>query len=125
MWLAPFGLGAVVLGNIGYYIALLLSSSKWRNERFGLSYMAANALMLASIVSGALVGSVYSMPACVNTAATFIVLWAMEKEMEIHWGAAGIAVLFANFVALYFVAHHLHTHPQIITSLFDPSGMYA
>jgi len=123
--LSPFARGAMVLGNVGFFLALLLLSSEWRGRKSGLSYGAANTLMLASLVAAALVGSVFAMPSCVNTASTFFVLWVMEKEMEAKWGAAGIAVLFANFVALYFLAHHLHTHPEVITSLFDPSGLYA
>jgi len=118
---APFALGARVLGNVGYFLALLLCSSEWRSRRVGLGYGASNGLMLLSLVIAALVGSIFALPSYTNTAATFFVLWIMEKELEAKWGAAGIAILFANFVALYFIAHHLHTHPETITSIFDPS----
>jgi len=124
-WAAPFAMGAMTLGNVGYFLALLIVSSQWRSRRAGLSYGTSNALMLLSVVAAALVGSVFAMPSCVNTASTFFVLWVMEKEMEANWGPAAIAVLFCNFVVLYFLAHHLHTHPEIITSLFDPAGVHA
>lgn len=116
--LAPFALGARVLGNIGYFLALLMLSSKWR--RNGKEYGITNALMLASLIAAAFVGSVFALPSYTNTASTFFVLWVMEKELEANWGSGAIAVLFVNFVALYFLAHHLHTHPESITSLFDP-----
>ena len=118
---APFALGARVLGNVGYFLALLLCSSEWRSRRAGIGYGASNGLMLLSLVSATFVGSVFALPSYTNTAATFFVLWIMEKELEASWGGAGIVVLFANFVALYFIAHHLHTHPEVITSIFDPS----
>jgi len=117
---APFALGARVLGNFGYFLALLIASSEW--HRGVLSYGASNGLMLASIVAAALVGNVFALPSYTNTASTFFVLWIMEKELEAKWGPGGIAVLFVNFVALYLLAHHLHTHPEIITSLFDQSA---
>ena len=115
--LAPFALGARVLGNIGYFLALLIRSSKWRSDG---NYVIMNTVMLVSLIAAAFVGSVVSLPSYTNTAATFFVLWVMEKEMEIKWGSGWIAVLFVNFVALYFLAHHLHIHPEIIASLFDP-----
>ena len=59
-----------------------------------------------------------------NTAATFFVLWLMEKQIEIDWGAAWLVVVFANCVALFFLAHYLHTHPALIPSLVDPMGVY-
>ena len=115
--LAPFAFGARVLGNIGYFLALLILSSKWRSDG---NYVIMNTVMLVSLIAAAFVGSVVALPSYTNTAATFFVLWVMEKEMEIKWGSGWIAVLFVNFVALYFLAHHLHIHPEIITSLFDP-----
>jgi len=120
--LDPFALGARVLGNVGYFLALLLCSSKWRTRRGGLGYHSSNGLMIFSLVVAAFVGSVFALPSYTNTAGTFFVLWIMEKEMEARWGSATIAVLFVNFVALYFIAHYLQTHPQVITSIFDPSA---
>ncbi|GMI36746.1 hypothetical protein TrCOL_g6276 [Triparma columacea] len=121
-FLAPFALGARVLGNVGYFLALLLYSSKWRGRRRAiLGYGASNGLMLVSLVSAMFVGSVFSLPSYTNTALTFFVLWIMEKQLEAKWGSAGIAVKFANFIALYGIAHHLNTHPEVITSIFDPS----
>jgi len=116
---APFALGARLLGNVGYFLALLLCSSEWRSPSHGLGYGASNCLMLLSLVSATFLGSVFALPSYTNTAAAFFVLWIMEKELEARWGDAGIAVLFANFVALYFIAHHLHTHPEVITSIFE------
>jgi len=123
---APFAMGAMTLGNVGYFLALLIVSSRWRSpHKNGLSYGMSNALMLLSIIAAALVGSVFAIPSCVNTASTFFVLWVMEKQLEAKWGPEAIVVVFCNFVMLYFLAHHLHTHPEIIASLFDPTGVYS
>jgi len=81
--------------------------------------------MIGSLVVALLVGSVYVMPSMTNTATTYMVLYLMEKELEIRWGPGfGVVVLFANFVGLYFIAHYLHTHPRHIVSLFDAEGLY-
>jgi hypothetical protein len=120
--LAPFALGARVLGNVGYFLALLLCSSKWRRNKAGLGYPASNGLMLLSLVAAAFVGSVFARPSYTNTSVVFFVLWVMQKEMDFKWGGASVAVLFVNFVALYFIAHFLNTHPSVITSIFDPSA---
>ena len=118
--LRPFGSAVMVLGNVVYFLGMLIMSSRYGEYDFRIT----NIAMLVSLVVVALIGSVFVLPAATNTACVFFVLWAMEKEMEVKWGAAAIAVLFVNFIGLYFAAHYLHTHPQVIGSLFDPSGMY-
>mmetsp|Transcript_9342 Transcript_9342/g.19290 ORF Transcript_9342/g.19290 Transcript_9342/m.19290 type:complete len:83 (+) Transcript_9342:1-249(+) len=80
--------------------------------------------MLASLLVALLVGSVFALPSMTNTACVFLVLWGMEKEFEINWGGLAIVALFANFVGMYFMALYLNTHPELITSLFDPQGLY-
>ena len=127
----PFATGATVLGHVMYFLGLLILSSRWHTSPksspvlYGASrYHMLNAAMLASIALCVLLGSIFAIPAATNVALVFLVLWAMEKELEVQWGAAGIAVLFANFVALYFAAHHLHTHPRLVTSIFEPEGVY-
>lgn len=120
--LQPFATGAMVLGNVMYFLALLINSSKWRCR--GSSYGARQALMGGSLLLAIFVGSVFAMPAMTNTAITFMVLWGMEKETEVKWSGFAIVVLFANFVALYFIAHYLNTHPELIMSMFDPKGIF-
>jgi len=121
--LRPFGTGAMVLGNICYFLALLILCSPWRRSRG--RYKAWQATMVASLVGAMLMGLVFSMPSMSNTATTFMVLYIMEKQLEVNWGKAATLGVFANFVLLYFIAHYLHTHPEHVVSMFDPSGLYS
>merc|ERR1739848_29187 len=105
-----------------YFLALLILSSKWR--RGGMSYAARQAVMLVSLAGAGLCGHVWALPSMANTATTFLVLWLMEKELEVEWKSAAMPVLFANFGVLYFIAHYLHTHPEHAVSLFDAKGLY-
>jgi len=121
-FLQPFSTGAMVLGNVMYFLALLINSHGWGSN--SQTYVMRNALMLGSLIVATFLGSVFVMPAMTNTATTFLVLWLMEKETEVQWKGFGIVIVFANFVALYFIAHYLHTHPETVTGMFDPSGIF-
>lgn len=124
--LRPFATGAMVLGNVMYFLALLILSHRSRltSDHGGGAYMLSNGLMLTSLLCALLVGFVFGVDAMRNTAATFFVLWLMEKQIEIDWGAAWLVVVFANCVALFFLAHYLHVHPEILPSLVDPASVY-
>lgn len=119
-FLRPFATGAMCLGNVMYFLAMLILSSKFHRG----DYKVRNGLMLGSLLAALLVGSVYALPSMSNTACVFLVLWIMEKEFEVDWGGIGIVILFVNFVAMYFAAHYLHTHPELVTSMFDPEGLF-
>jgi len=118
-WLRPFGTGAMCLGNIMYFLAILILSSDRR-----CNYKRTNGLMLGSLLAAMFVGSVWALPSMSNTACVFFVLWVMTKQIEVKWGGCEVVVLFANFVVLYFMAHYLHTHPKLVTSMFDPEGLF-
>lgn len=118
----PFATGAMCLGNVMYFLAMLILSSQWRCSRR--EYTMKQIAMIISLIVALFVGFVFAMPAMSNTATTFLVLWLMEKEMEIRWGGASIVVLFLNFVALYFIALYLHTHPEYIVAMFDAKGLF-
>lgn len=125
-FLRPFGTGAMCLGNVMYFLGLLIISGRepWARGSNLRGYLARQAWMLLSLLLALFFGHVFALPSMANTATTFLVLWTMEKQLEVKWGGWGIVVLFANFLFLYFVAHYLHTHPEHLLSLFDPSGIY-
>merc|ERR1711941_5988 len=79
--LRPFSLGAICLGNIMYFVALLIQCSPWQAGS-GATFWAWQCLMLLSLLVALVVGSVYSMPSMRNVASTFLVLWVMDKELE-------------------------------------------
>jgi len=121
--LQPFGTAVMVLGNVMYFLALLIVSSGWRSQ--SAPYAVRQCAMLGSLLAAILVGSVFAMPSMTNTATTFLVLWLMEKQLEVDWRPGmGMVVTFLNFVFLYFAAHYLHTHPEHVVSLFDARGVY-
>ena len=119
--LRPFAPAAMCLGNIMYFLALLIMSGSYRRTK---RHLIVNVIMVVSLVAAILFGSVLILPSMTNTATTFLVLWAMQKEIEVDWGGVGIVVLFMNFVGLYFIAHYLHTHPEHIYSMFNAEGVY-
>jgi hypothetical protein len=60
----------------------------------------------------------------VNIAATFGVMYAMEKTTEVRWfwkPAMFFPAVLAASVALYYLSYFLHSHPGWIVSLFDSS----
>jgi len=119
----PFSTGALVLGNVMFFLALMTLSSSfgWDME---VPYWVWNGIMLVALVLAIAVGSTFAIPAMSNIGVTFLVLWVMQKELELDWGGAMSMVLFLNFVCLGFIAHYLHMHPQYIANMFDPSGLY-
>mmetsp|Transcript_41468 Transcript_41468/g.72829 ORF Transcript_41468/g.72829 Transcript_41468/m.72829 type:complete len:449 (-) Transcript_41468:92-1438(-) len=121
-YIQPFALGAMCLGNNMYFLAMLILTSEWRCTTR--EYVWRQSAMIASLLLALFVGFVYVIPAMSNTATTFMVLWLMEKELEIRWGGFGIVIIFLNFVALYFAALYLHTHPEHIVAMFDAKGLF-
>jgi hypothetical protein len=119
----PFALGGIVLGNVMYFLALLILSAGWRLS--ARTYWARQAAMISSLVVAILLGSTFAIPSMRNTACTFMVLYLMEKELEINWhqGLAVVAI-FLNFVGLFVLSLWLTHHPSFIASMLDPTGIY-
>lgn len=119
----PFVLGGMCLGNIMYFLGLLIASNRWR--RTYPDWWKMQILMALSLFFALLVGFVYSIPAMANTACTFLVLWLMEKQLEVNWGAYGSVIIFFNCVGLFMVSLWLNHHPEFIISMFDGKGLYS
>mmetsp|Transcript_37776 Transcript_37776/g.89427 ORF Transcript_37776/g.89427 Transcript_37776/m.89427 type:complete len:359 (-) Transcript_37776:46-1122(-) len=118
--LAPFRRGIMVMGSTVYFLALLCKCSHWNlflsNDA---RYREWNAFMFASLLLYTLMGSVWGAPALTNTAVTFAVLWALEKELECT-GMNPLGIFLLS-ISLYVAAYVLHAHPGFILTLFDPS----
>lgn len=121
-WVRPFACGAMCLGNIMYFLALLIISSGWRGSAD--TYWARQSLMLLSLGAALCVGSVWAITSMTSVACTFLVLWVMEKQLELDWKGIGIVAVFFNALAVCFISLWLHDHPQYILAMFDPSGVY-
>lgn len=114
--LRPFSCGVVVLGNVCYFLALLILSFDWRPWRQSLPAKIVNA---CSLVVAAAAGSILGIRAMTATAVTFGVLFAMSLEAQVNFGGASVVVVFINFLALYAAAHTLSTHPGFVAGIFD------
>ena len=116
----------MAMGNTMFFLSLLILCSKWHDSSPSLcsQYWLWNGVMVFAIAVVMLMGYVYELPSMRNAAATFLVLWVLEKQAEVKWGNAAAAVLFANFAALFGLAYYLQSRPELLLSLFDPHGMY-
>lgn len=123
LYMRPFAVGVMCLGNIMYFLALLILSSKWSSSAHE-HYIICQIVMVMSLTAALFVGSVFSMPAMTNTAVTFLVLYIMEKELEFDWHGFAVVVAFLNFAALFCLALFMHNHADNIVAMFDPKGLY-
>jgi len=121
-WLRPFAVGAMCLGNVMYFLGMLIATSCIRRHEG--HYYAWQGAMVASLAAALLVGCVFAIPAMTNTACTFLVLWLLEKQLEINWNHWAIVVIFFNCLGLCLVSLWLNHHPEFILALFNAKGVY-
>jgi len=122
LMLQPFIQPVYIFTTIVYFLALLIVSSKYYTDSSqNDSYFSRQLLMITSLLVFAFVGSVYGIDSFFNIAVTFTILYLMEKFIvELMINNSIIVPLFLIFVAMYFSAMYLHTHPQFVVSLFTP-----
>mmetsp|Transcript_29478 Transcript_29478/g.67925 ORF Transcript_29478/g.67925 Transcript_29478/m.67925 type:complete len:512 (+) Transcript_29478:161-1696(+) len=109
----PFWFGSWLVGDVGYFASLLLISSRQRADLD--TYKARQALLLISVVFAFSLGYMLKLEATMNTAIIAILVWILQKEMEVEWGHFSWAILFVNCCAVFFLAELAGTHP---TGLF-------
>mmetsp|Transcript_18855 Transcript_18855/g.36674 ORF Transcript_18855/g.36674 Transcript_18855/m.36674 type:complete len:464 (+) Transcript_18855:237-1628(+) len=121
--IAPFAFGIQVMGSVVYFIALLIESSLWqdKNSHKPARYYRINFIMVGSMMLYAFLGSVWSAPALSNTAITFLVLWLLEKNLELV--SERSLAWFIACSAVYVACHRLTANPAFLLSLVDPSGV--
>lgn len=98
-----FGLGVYWIGTYGYFGALEIKSSKWRNK----TYLNWQILALLSALLGLYVGINWQIESMSETAGTFLLIYTLTKYIEIpnwrrHWAWAslGLGVLLYSFAWL-------------------------
>lgn len=126
-WLAPFRSPVSVFGGILLYLALLILSNVhyprggYRRRGPSSSYLRVNAVALATLLLGVLAGRVVGMEGLANTATTFLVLWLLEKYIDLHtyaeWNAWVLMLL--SSATMYKCALWLHANPQFVVSMFS------
>jgi len=118
-WLAPFVSPLTVMGALTLYLALLILSSRWYESHTAtLQYR--NMLMIAALVAGLFAGNTFGMQGLANTATTFLVMFIVEKYVEVHvekhWNVWVMVLLLS--LAMYKAALYLHLHPDFVASIF-------
>ena len=119
-----------MLAGLGHYLSLLILAaepystdaafSRRHPDRSNLdTYMVRQAMMLASLVAGALCGRLYDMAGLANTATVFGVLWLLLKYGEFHQRMRfnGWFLVFAVSLGVYYTALWLHANPFFVVSL--------
>jgi len=104
----PFWFGSWLVGDVGYFTSLLLLSSRQRADLD--TYKARQALLLVSVVLAFSLGYIFKLEATMNTAIVAILVWILQKEMEVEWGHFSWAILFVNCCAVFFLAELAGTH---------------
>jgi len=128
--LGPFDSPLSVVGALTLYLALLIVSSLYyarghqRRQRGGEAersrYVLLNLAMVAALLLGACGGWVCGVPGLANTAATFTVLWLIEKYAELHLEARwnGWFLLLIVSLSAYYGALWMHDNPAFVASMF-------
>eukprot|EP00929_Paragymnodinium_shiwhaense_P117262 TRINITY_DN8767_c0_g1_i1.p1 TRINITY_DN8767_c0_g1~~TRINITY_DN8767_c0_g1_i1.p1 ORF type:complete len:329 (-),score=34.23 TRINITY_DN8767_c0_g1_i1:328-1314(-) len=124
-WLLPFSSAVSVLGGIGHYLALLITSnayyypghSRSRGGRDSV-YAKANFLMLGSLLASQAYGHIYGVKSLANTSTTFAVLWVLDKVRELK-GLNAWFLVFGGSVITYYAALWLHAHPDFVVAMFQ------
>ena len=76
--------------------------------------------MVMYLVVGMGIGSVYSLDGIRNTAIVWTVLWMGAKSSDYYFRVfkSGWLYVFILSIIVYYTALYLHSHPEIIVSLF-------
>lgn len=111
----------LVLGNVTYFLALLIMSSSFYHG-YGLhnDYANMQIMMIFSLVAAIFFGNVFYNEPLLNTSITFLFLYIGEKISELKFWSLGnnvILLLFLMCVALYFTSLWLHTHPKFLINI--------
>jgi hypothetical protein len=113
----PFLTPIYVFGPIVYYLGLLILSSKSSNN-YGTMQM----YMIISLIGTLFVGSIYQLQSIVNVSITYAVLYILEKVTEMSlWKNQMALSIFACSLMMYKIGMYLHSHPEFIMSLVDPT----
>jgi len=127
-YFSPFSIAFNTLGPITYFLGLLIESSfvkNFFNPHQSDRFLAANALMIASIFITLAVSYPLNIVPLRNTALVFTVLYSGEK-IGLCWSQDRFIVfLMLFFIALWRVSLFLHSYPHFITDMFDSSWISA
>lgn len=124
-FLTPFTAGVMIIGAIILFISLLFISSKfYSHSPFRL--IVRQIPLIFAILVAILFGNVFGIISLSNTAYTFVVIFFLQKVVEINiWykGSNIWCLIFLVSLMLYFVALFLRENPSWIVDLFDPSSL--
>jgi len=126
LYLSPFSSAATIFGSVVLFLGLLIYSSRWyhgdyRSSNMVHTYVQRQIYMITSLIAACLVGALYSLEGMFNTGIVFLVLYVVEKYVELHvdmkWNSWLLVFLIS--VGMYPVALWLHQHPDFVVSVFN------
>ena len=123
-YIAPFAPAGMILGNVVGLLALLILSTAPVCGPKSPDYPCWNALTVVTLLLLLGVGAIFHIPAMLNTAITFLVLYVMTKQVEIEVGGGTIVLVFLNFLALFFIGLFLSHNTGFLLPMFSPDGLY-
>lgn len=113
----PFGTSIMVMTNVTYFLALLISSNSWANS----DTVRAQIVMIVSLFIVLAYGTIFALAPLVNTGIVFTCLYVGEKIADRSFWKDNVAILIFFFsITIITVAFYLRTHPNLVVSLFTP-----
>ena len=113
-----FHSGGQVFGSIGLFLAGLIETSSNRYHRSEFTFYMLNFGFFALLLSFVLAGSVLNLASLYNTGIVFLVLYLVEKVIELGIRSAFWYTIFGASIALWQIALWLHGHPQFVEAMF-------
>ena len=120
--LQPFASACLVFGVVTLYLALLIIASSFYPS--DTPYLARQGVVAVALTAGLFIGYVYHLDPIRNGASTFLVMFLLEKSVEIPgiWKGWRVWVLLLlTSILLYILSLFLRTHPGWVFTIFDAS----
>lgn len=111
-----FYYGIYVFGVVMYFLALLITTSKFYSKDD--EYYQKQIVMTLSLTIGMIVGAYFDIISLYNVSVTFVFLFFSDKIAESSmWKGSEIILVFFGFVTCYLISLWLNTHPNFLESV--------
>jgi len=108
-----FETGLLWIGPFVLYLGLFIMASRWTTDGLNGTYVIRNLYMLVATLLGIYLGTVYDVGPLRGMAATWFVLWVLEKPFELPvqsrsaFAAIGLCVAVAVGAGVYWAQNHM------------------
>ena len=126
LWIRPFAGPVAAVGGSVYFLALLCFSARyygWLDSRLDNSYLLRQVPMLVSLAAFYAVGTTYGIPAMVNVAHVYLVLYGCEKyadaAADLESGMMPWFYIMGAGLGMYGTAMYMNRNPQLLLGLLQ------